>query len=1115
MAPPRDYRKPKNNEMRDLLVQLPHPVKVLDGSGKLLWQNQAAERSDSETHWIQSPTTWQGQKAVLCMPHLVEDRPDPAIAELEAENDRLRKHQRSTARRKKQAEETIEKVVGDVGKREQKLKEQLASAELRVRELEASLEASFEGSVELSGEGTKGKSKSKAKSKAKAKSKKATSKSQEVAITASFEAELRQLEEAHSGLRQDLAALQAAESRWKEDKRKLEASKRALDEENHELREESRKLKEEHRHLEEVHGQLKSTHHELKESYATLDEAHTTLKETLQSLEVSHGQLHQELDEARGSRLQELENLKAAKSQLEEDKRQLEAWIEELESARASRDEDSERVEHTLSRARAEAQELTQQAELLLEQAQAQAKTIVEEALAQSQAHALELTEQARQRGYEDGLKSGQQEAIDLRLDELTCKLEEAEKLNAELETEYEHYKQQVQKEEALREPDAQLAERVRQLEEIERAYEEQQNALRAQKEELEQRLGEQEEEFSRLRESLRGQSTEKADIAPRELEDLRADLEEAKMAIAESAKREVRLSDKLEAAAAVKEEQSKVLALLKEEVEGLRAREKELRETVKLLEDFRDQARAEAKKFKLEADEAREASEKLEARLLESRRELAESRSAGPVSKGISLREPAPAPAAGGSGEVASPTVKSQLEFAQSRLRETEKQLDETREALKKARSEAISAKDTEKLAFQDTLTGLPNRHIVDRYLDFSHKQARGGNRAYSLFLIDIDGFRVLNQTFGREFGDSLLKAVGERLAGMRGANHIIARHNEDRFLLLAADLEKRAVDKFVEDASRSLLGALSHPFEVKGEQVKLTGSIGIALGPGASEDPREMFLQAETALNSAKARGVGSYFVHNEALQQKAQREAMYQRQMEHAISREEFSAKYQPVFNLNKGLVMGMELFLRWNHRDQRVLRPEEFLEVATRSGLIFAIADNIWPKAFRALARWRKLRPGVTLSINLSDRELLSPKLVERASAMARAAGVEPSAILFEVRDASRLRMSGTWWTVLGALHGAGFGLVLDDYAGEASMFSTLAYSGFVIAKTTIDEKNPICTPSPNAAKGVQYCAKKVQTKFDPKALKKVGFDMAQGHAVGQLIEETDVDGILAR
>jgi diguanylate cyclase (GGDEF)-like protein len=410
--------------------------------------------------------------------------------------------------------------------------------------------------------------------------------------------------------------------------------------------------------------------------------------------------------------------------------------------------------------------------------------------------------------------------------------------------------------------------------------------------------------------------------------------------------------------------------------------------------------------------------------------------------------------------------------------------------------------------------LTGLPNRHIVDRYLELSHKQARSGGRAYSLFLIDIDGFRVLNETFGRDWGDALLRSVGERLAGMRGANHVIARHNEDRFVLLAADLAKSGLEKFVEEASRSLLQALTHPFEVKGEPVKLSASIGVAVGPG-SDDPRELLSQAERALDSAKAKGVGSYFVHNEALLQKAQRDATYLRQLEHAVARDEFSAIYQPIFNLNKGLVTGVELLLRWHHRDQRILRPDEFLEVAVRSGLIFAITDSLWPKAFRALSRWRKLRPGVTLSINLSDRELLNPKLPERALTAVRSAGLEPSAILFEVRDASRLRLSGTWWTVLGALSEAGFGLALDDYGSESSLFGTLAYAGFRQAKIAIDERNPVCPASPNASKGVLYCAKRVQTKFEPKALKKAGFDLAQGFAVGRPLDETDVDAVLGR
>lgn len=985
MAPPRDQRKPRNNEMRDLLLQLPSPVKVIDGAGLLLWQNQAAEQLETEPLWLESSTTWQGRKATLRMPAAVETE-SPQLAELEAENERLRKHQRQTARRKKQAESSAkqtEKAAGEWEKREQKLRLQLETAEQRVSELELSIEQSLEASME-SFEGSfdtapleeSGKARGKRKGKGKGKGSAKTAGKGEAAPAVSVG------ETAASDLTAQLAELQARCTQ-------LEAQREA-----------------------EQEGAA--------EQRARAEAAELQVAELQSRSEEPLAQL----DELRGE-------LQTARTELV-------ASQQELQAARQA--------------------------------------------------------ESARDR-------------------ELSSLLETAEARHAELKEQVESLGRQ--------------RERVRDLEALERSYEEQQRELLAQKQELELQLDEQEREMGALRESMAAAgnaSKELAQIDPKELTELREDLAEAKQALSESNRREIRLSEKLEAAGDLKDEQSKLLALVKEELIGLRSGEREMRDTIKLYEGFRDQARAEAKKYKLEADEAREASEKLEARLLESRRELAEARSSGPVSKGLSLREPASSPgpsspspvgSASSSGEVNSPTIKTQLEFAQSRLRDTEKQLDETRAALKKAQSDAVSSKDTEKLAFQDSLTGLPNRHIVNRYLDFSHKQARTTQRAYSLFMIDIDGFRVLNETFGREWGDALLKAVAERLAGMRGSNHVFARHSQDRFLLLAADLEKASLDRFVDDAARSLLGALAHPFEVKGEQIKLTGSIGVALGPGSAEEPRDVFSQAEVALASAKARGIGSHFVHNEAMGQKAQRDSVYQRQMTHAIERDEFVAVYQPIFNLNKGMVTGVELLLRWNHRDQRQLKPEDFLEVAVRSGLILSIADSIWPKAFQALARWRRLRPGVTLGINLSDRELLSPRLVERAVAMVQKAGVEPSAVLFEVRDASHLRFSGAWWSVLGALHGAGFGLVLDDYGSEASLFGTLAYSGFQQAKLVVDEKSPICTPAPNAAKGVAYVAKKVQTRFDPKALKKAGFDMAQGAAVARPMEEADVDDVLGR
>ena len=735
-------------------------------------------------------------------------------------------------------------------------------------------------------------------------------------------------------------------------------------------------------------------------------------------------------------------------------------------------------------------------------------ETALEEDLGRVRRHQKQTAR--RKKKAEDTAKQREREveAASKREQKLRQQLESERTKAQALESQFSDFRRQTEEAESHRQIEEQLAAKVREFEELEKAFDDEQKAFVEQKRELEERISEQEGEFGRLKEKLQPSAEQVSGEAPSSefVEELKSDLEEAKRSFSESTRREVRLTEQLESLNDLKNEQSKMLGLLKAELKEVRDREQDLKETLKIQADLREQldrVQTDSKRHQAEREELEKSAEALKMRLVESREEL------------FQVREKFQSSSATLTAEPASGTVKSQLDLAQSRLRETEKQLDAVRGALKKAESDAVSSKDTEKLAFQDSLTGLPNRHIVDRYLDYSFKQAQSYQRAVAIFLIDVDGFRVLNETFGRDWGDVLLKAVGERLAGMRGSNHVFARQSQDRFILLAANLERATTQKFVRDASQSLLDALAYPFDIRGESISLTGSIGIALGVGSpKETPPLLIRQAETALEQAKAKGIGQYYVHDEALGQKAQRDATYLRQMEQAVERGEFQAVYQPVFHLGKGQVMGLELLLRWNHRDQRTLRPDEFLAVATRSGLIVPLTEKIWTGAFRALARWRKRRAGVTLSINLSDRELLSPNLAQRILGLAESAGVEPNSLIFEVRDQSRLRISSGWWAILGKLHEAGFGLCLDDYGSDGSFFGTLGYQGFTQAKVTVDERNPLVTPSLAAGKRVLYGAKRLQTKFDPKALKKAGFDLAQGFAVAQPIDEDDVDGVLS-
>lgn len=614
--------------------------------------------------------------------------------------------------------------------------------------------------------------------------------------------------------------------------------------------------------------------------------------------------------------------------------------------------------------------------------------------------------------------------------------------------------------------------------------------------EELEQGRDKQDRELEKAREEVSRLEKElESASAPSEIDvsQLEKDLEQTRQS-------ESRLRERLKVLEELKETRDSVMQSLRDELKESRSRERELRETIALYSDVRREAeksRQEAKALKLQVAELEDRQRHLKEELLSARERLL---SGGGQSQS--------------SGESLSGAAKSQVDFLAKRLKETEQKLDQAHARLKEEQALTQSSKESERLAFQDALTGLPNVNMIRRYLSYARQQALTGGRAIALFLIDLDGFRVFNTTYGREWGDELLKAVGERLNGMRGGSHLVARHSMDRFMLLAADLEKAQLKSFLEGASRSLIEALSYPFEVKGEQIKVTGTIGISLGPAPEENHDTLYRQAEIALEAAKRDGPGRFVTFDDGLKQSLNQEATYQKQMAYAIERDEFSAVYQPVYSMTQKCIMGLELLLRWEHRDQTILKPSAFLAPAIKSGLILKITERLWPRAFAQFARWQTLRKGLTLSINLCDKELLNPALLEKTVEQVRRAGVDPSAIIFEVRDQSSLRMSPTWWEVLQRYSQAGFGLCLDDYGSDSSLFGTLAFHGFRQAKVLIDERAPGLSLATQARRDIEYCAKGVQTKFDAKLLSKAGFHLAQGYAVSRPLDSEDVDGFLA-
>ncbi len=893
-----------------------------------------------------------------------------------------------------------------------------------------------------------------------------------------------------------------------EDLEKLEDRlKSKLDEANKQVAELQKKLGQEPKSKKAANKAAATDKTEVKKLEKELD----GLKKQLEK----KSQLESDLKEARKQETR----LEQRTKELEKQNKELQEWALLLEQDK--QEQAVEPVAEELKALQAQVEEKTSALELA-DKRYHELQDDFDEFRHRSEENELRLSERLRSSSSSEDLEKSQEELQSLqtqlerseelrdtaeaRVRELETESSDSEKRLQELQLEFDQFRREAEEADAQR----QLEEKVKEFEELERALEQEQSAFAEQKAELERKLSEQESDFQRLKGEISGES--QPAFSADDLDELKEELEDARTDLMLAKRKEDRLSEKLEAVQKLKDEQGTLLEEVQADLKQAGQREKELKETIELYSELKeelDHSRQAVKDLRGDLKALRERERELEEELQAKAAEL----------KKAEERKAQEQPSLRLKTEVASPglskTLQQQLDFAQNRLRETEQKLDKTREELKQEKVQNQSSKEAEKLAFQDTLTGLPNRHMVNRYLDYSHKQANQLDRAVALFLIDIDGFRVLNETFGQEWGDQLLKAVGERLAGMRGGTHIFARHSQDRFILLAANLEKAGAAKFVEEASRSILDALAYPFDVLGESITLTGTSGASLGPTPGDELMLIMKNAERALQSAKAKGVGSFHLFDESLRQVVQRDVAYKRQMEHALSKDEFQAVYQPVLDLNRGGVTGVELLLRWHHRDQRVLKPSDFLEAAVDSGMIFPITAELWPRAFRALAKWRKQRKGLTLSLNLSDRELLSSTLLDRVEGWLKKVELDPSAVIFEVRDSSRLRISSSWWPTLEKIRSRGFGLCLDDYGSEASLFGTLAYVGFTQAKLTVDEKKgaSLVRP-PSAAKGILYCAKGVQSKLDSKGLKKAGFDQVQGYAVGPPLDEASMDEALS-
>ncbi len=334
-------------------------------------------------------------------------------------------------------------------------------------------------------------------------------------------------------------------------------------------------------------------------------------------------------------------------------------------------------------------------------------------------------------------------------------------------------------------------------------------------------------------------------------------------------------------------------------------------------------------------------------------------------------------------------------------------------------------------KMASLDALTDLPNRAAWRQCVVSFMQEARPG----AMLLLDLDGFKEVNDTQGHLAGDAVLKDVGLRLKGHFNEAVIIARLGGDEFVVLLNDNDLR----LVRSTAVQLIATLSEPYEFAGQHIEIGVSVGIALTPQHATRPEELLSAADLALYRAKAAGKGRYALFEPAFRDVAVNRRRFKSELKQAFENHEFELFYQPQFNTTTGALVGAEALLRWNHPQRGLLTPPSFIETLNNKPSAPAIGEWILRTACVQAAEWRAVVPHFRMGVNLFEAQFRSRKLIDVVSDVLAQLSLPPEAIELEITENILLRHDAATLKLLQALRQSGVGLAFDDYGtGYASL-----------------------------------------------------------------------------
>ncbi|GAA2392818.1 putative bifunctional diguanylate cyclase/phosphodiesterase [Dactylosporangium salmoneum] len=413
---------------------------------------------------------------------------------------------------------------------------------------------------------------------------------------------------------------------------------------------------------------------------------------------------------------------------------------------------------------------------------------------------------------------------------------------------------------------------------------------------------------------------------------------------------------------------------------------------------------------------------------------------------------------------------------------------------------------------AFADSLTGMPNRALFRDRLEHAIARNRRGGGRITLLLVDLDDFKLVNDSLGHNAGDQLIATTALRLHQQLRASDTLARLGGDEFAILVEDIsEIEAMD-----LGDRLLAAIRRPLRLGNREVVCSASIGVATAKAGEgddgPDPGELLRNADLAMYAAKGAGRDRFALFDPAMYAGIMREAEERAEVERALARDEFLVHYQPIVDLPTSRLIGVEALVRWEHPVRGLLGPNTFIPLAESTGLIVPLGRWVLRQACEQLARWRDEFPaaaGIRVNINLSARQFQHEGLVEEVAGILAETGVDPRQIVLEITESLLMQDTDSTIETLGRLKALGVRLAIDDFGTGYSSLSYLKRFPVDILKIDRSFVDGITTERGDAtlaeavvqlgrALQLQTVAEGIETAEQWSTLQSLGCEFGQGY-----------------